>query len=108
MSISHNEPPAAPARPASFASSYKSDNLLANKYVRKIPGADNGEPTTVDVYSVLEAFNVNCPGLQHAIKKMLCTGIRGQKDAMQDLLEARQALDRAIELQAYRDKQPKR
>lgn len=75
--------------------------ILTNKYLRKIHHAT---PEHVDVYSVLEAFNVTCPGLQHALKKLLCTGVRGHKDTMQDLLEARQALDRAIELQKWRAK----
>ena len=41
-----------------------------NKYIRTIQ--DRYEPTTtaqVDVYCVLNAFNVTCPGLQHAIKE---------------------------------------
>lgn len=51
----------------------------------------------VDVYSVLTAFNVTSPGLQHAIKKLLCAGIREKGSRLQDLKEARDALDRAIE-----------
>lgn len=75
--------------------------VLVNKYLRQLP--PTGVPSHFDVYSVLDGFKVTCPGLQHAVKKLLCTGIRGHKNAMQDLLEARQALDRAIELQAWRD-----
>lgn len=74
--------------------------VLVNKYLRLLPPAHGGR---VDVYAVLEGFNVHCPGLQHAIKKLLGTGVRGHKNKMQDLLEARQALDRAIEIQAWRD-----
>lgn len=86
---------------AALAALQKPVPVLVNKYLREFPCA--GDPTRIDVYSVLEAFKVNCPGLQHAVKKLLCTGIRGHKDTMQDLLEARQALDRAIEIQAWRD-----
>jgi hypothetical protein len=54
---------------------------------------------TVDVYDVLKAFDVRCPAIQHAIKKLLCAGIRGHKDKRQDLAEARASIGRAIELE---------
>lgn len=66
-----------------------------NKYHRTIKHLKNGK---VDVYSVLDAFGVKCPARQHAIKKLLCAGIRGKGDETQDLTEARDAIDRAIEL----------
>ena len=56
----------------------------------------------VDVYSVLEAFEVRCPARQHAIKKLLCAGIRGKGDTLQDLTEAAQAVDRAVEMERGR------
>jgi len=34
---------------------------------------------TVDVYRVLSLFQVNDPCIQHAIKKLLCAGDRGDK-----------------------------
>jgi hypothetical protein len=74
-----------------------------NKYHRRIASVENiNEFTTVDVYSVLEAFKVTCPARQHAIKKLLCSGIRGKGDAIQDLKEARDAILRAIELETQR------
>lgn len=63
-----------------------------NKYARNIYGVE------VDVYDVLVAWNVICPATQHAIKKLLMPGQRGNKDKLQDLEEAKQALERAIEL----------
>jgi hypothetical protein len=48
----------------------------------------------VDVYRVLELFNVVDPCLQHAIKKLLCAGDRGAKDMDQDVREAIDALGR--------------
>lgn len=63
-----------------------------NKYHRQLKGV------TVDVYDVLKAFNVTCPATQHALKKMLCTGLRGHKDAETDLNEAIASLQRAKEL----------
>jgi len=72
-----------------------------NKYHREIQLIDG----KVDVYCVLEAFKVSCPARQHAIKKLLCSGIRGKGDTMQDLNEARDAIARAIELEEGRVKQ---
>ena len=57
------------------------------------------EKPTIDVYSVLDAFKVISPPLQHAIKKQLLPGNRGAKDKLKDLREARSSLDRAIEME---------
>ena len=57
---------------------------------------------SVDVYDVLNAYNVTCPATAHAIKKLLMPGARGAKDTLQDLREARQSIDRAIELEHER------
>lgn len=48
----------------------------------------------VDVYRVLELFEVTDPCLQHAIKKLLCAGERGAKDIEQDVQEAIDSLER--------------
>lgn len=78
-----------------------------NKYHRKIKSVEDiGCFTTADVYSVLEAFEVSCPARQHAIKKLLCSGLRGKGDTMQDLTEARDAVDRAIVLEKQRQGKP--
>jgi len=75
-----------------------------NKYLRLIRPADGvGSPIWVDIYAVIEAFAVTCPGIQHAAKKLLCAGIRGKGDRLQDLRETIDALRRAIELQAGRE-----
>lgn len=42
----------------------------------------------LDVYRVLELFEVDSPCLQHAIKKLLCAGQRGAKDTEKDIQEA--------------------
>ncbi len=70
-----------------------------NKYHRKIYGlkAHGGGFVVVDVYSTITAFAVTGPGAQHAIKKLLCSGIRGKGSRIRDLREARDALDREIE-----------
>lgn len=59
----------------------------------------------LDVYIVLAAYKVTCPGRQHAIKKLLCAGLRGKGSQLQDLKEARDAIDRAIELQEAEEKE---
>ena len=79
-----------------------SDIDHGNKYHRTItqtlPGATHGCSVTVDVYDVLQAFGVDCPALQHAVKKLLCAGLRGAKSAEQDIEEAANSCRRAIEL----------
>ena len=73
-----------------------------SKYHRTIrqtlPGDTHGLALTVDVYDVLRAFGVSCPAAQHAIKKLLCPGLRGSKSAAQDIEEAANSCRRAIEL----------
>lgn len=54
--------------------------------------------THVDVSWFLKAFNVPCCE-GHAIKKLLVSGQRGAKNRMQDLKEARDSIDRAIEME---------
>ena len=52
----------------------------------------------IDIYAVLRLFDVTDPGVAHAIKKLLVTGKRGSKDYLQDIIEARDTLNRTIEL----------
>ena len=72
-----------------------------SKYDRKIQVSDS---STVDVYDVLEAFNVTSPALQHLAKKALCAGLRGHKDTMTDLLDIQSSANRAIKLEKGRSK----
>ena len=53
---------------------------------------------TVDVYRVLSLFQVNEPCIQHAIKKLLCAGDRGDKSMIKDITEARDSLNRHLEM----------
>ena len=51
--------------------------------------------THIDVYRVLELFNVTDPCVQHAVKKLLVAGGRGAgKDIGQDIQEAIDTLER--------------
>ncbi len=75
----------------------RSFNKSGSKYLREMRHLVDGR---ADVYAVLIAFAVTCPARQHAIKKLLCSGIRGKGDCLQDLREARDAIDRAIQIEA--------
>jgi hypothetical protein len=59
----------------------------------------NCKEITIDVYDVLNAFNVQNPAIQHAIKKLLKGGERGVKSKVQDYTEAIESINRAIELE---------
>lgn len=63
-----------------------------NKYKRTVPS------TTIDIYDVLQAWEVTNPAIQHAIKKLLQPGQRGHKTREEDLQEALVSIERAIEL----------
>lgn len=64
-----------------------------SKYTRSIYGVE------IDIYDILNAWEVICPATQHAIKKLLMPGQRGNKSKLQDLREASQAIKRAIRLE---------
>ena len=73
-----------------------------NKYKRllrqTLPEGQPGAFVIVDVYDVLRAWDVTCPAIQHAIKKLLQPGQRGSKSAAQDLREAIGSIERSIQL----------
>lgn len=53
----------------------------------------------IDVYRVLQLFNVNDPCIQHAVKKLLVAGGRGAgKDITKDISEAIDSLERWEEM----------
>lgn len=73
-----------------------------SKYRRLIrqtlPEGHAGVSVICDVYDVLRAWDVTCPAIQHAVKKLLQPGQRGSKSAVQDLREAIGSIERAIQL----------
>lgn len=69
-----------------------------NKYDRTIHGKYGTGKCTVDVYRVLDAFDTGSAEIDHAVKKLLCAGSRGAKDKLQDLQEAIQSIQAAIDL----------
>lgn len=64
-----------------------------NHYFKKVDGIGS-----IDVYAVLTLWDVRCPAVAHAIKKLLCSGRRGAKNRETDLMEAADSINRAIEL----------
>jgi hypothetical protein len=78
-----------------------------SKYLRRIWPVTEGPWIEVDVYAVLEAFQVKCPARAQAVKKLLCAGQRGKGSEMDDLKGAEAAISRAIELQALREHEAK-
>ncbi len=54
----------------------------------------------IDVYRVLQLFEVTDQAVGHAVKKLLCAGSRGSKDFLVDITEAYHTLNRVIEMQA--------
>jgi hypothetical protein len=83
------------------------------KYLKRIHSPaerdENDRPAVihVDVYAVLEAFDVQCPAIAHCIKKLLMPGQRGKGNIQADLKGAMAALNRAIELQDVREGSPR-
>lgn len=69
-----------------------------SKYDREIK-----KGVMVDVYDVLDAFDVKCPALQHLIKKALACGQRGHKDTLDDLMDINASAKRALSLFAQRE-----
>jgi hypothetical protein len=53
---------------------------------------------SIDVYRVLEIFNVTDPCLQHAVKKLLVAGSRGHKDIHRDIQDSVDTLVRWQEM----------
>lgn len=53
----------------------------------------------IDVYRVCDLWGVGGGPIEHAIKKLLCSGIRGAKDKQQDIQEAIDSLTRWQEMQ---------
>lgn len=72
-----------------------------NKYSREIIGLD-GKTCQVDVYRVLEAFEVDSHAIAHSIKKLLAPGKRHAKTREQDLKEAIKSIEAELLLMSQR------
>ena len=54
----------------------------------------------IDVYRVIDLWEITDPALQHALKKVLAAGKRGAKNQLQDVAEAIDSLVRFQNMQA--------
>ena len=71
--------------------------VIPNPYTRTLPTYPDG---TSDIYCVLKGYEVTCPAIAHAVKKLLAPGCRsGGKSYIQDLEEAMQSIQKAIDLE---------
>jgi hypothetical protein len=69
------------------------NSFKSNKYMREVlPGI------WIDVYDIIEAFDVSDGGMQHAIKKMLATGQRGHKNEATDRKDILASVKRSNEI----------
>lgn len=73
--------------------------MQKNKYAIRVWSFGGSSGIVIDVYEICRACEVSCGATQHAIKKLLFAGKRGVKPRLQDLMEARDAIDRAIEIE---------
>jgi hypothetical protein len=75
-----------------------------SKYLRNVYSVRSDLFVEVDIYEILEAFKVTCPAVQHACKKLLASGQRGKGSVLEDLIGAKTAIERAIELERRRER----
>ena len=59
---------------------------------------------TLDVYRVINIFGVTDPCIQHALKKLLCSGVRGHKDQSKDIQDVIDTLERWKQMRDEDDK----
>lgn len=77
-----------------------SDEVSTNKYLRPFPY------DTIDIYRVLQVYEVTDPCIQHAVKKLLCAGQRGYKEVEKDIDEAIQSMERWKQMREEEDGNP--
>lgn len=63
-----------------------------NHYFVRVPWSH------IDIYRLLELFKVTDNAIGHSVKKLLVPGLRGNKPTKQDIIEARDTLNRRIEM----------
>lgn len=77
------------------------ENIIPkNKYMREIHAG-----VWVDVYDVIEAFEVTDGGFQHALKKILACGKRGHKDESEDRKDILVSVKRSNEIYFFKQEE---
>lgn len=54
----------------------------------------------IDIYRILDLYQVTSPAIQHAIKKLLCAGQRGSKNEYQDIVKAAKSIDLWLDMRS--------
>ena len=88
-------------KPQTHTKPHQNAQEPTNKYSREIIGLD-GKTCQVDVYRVLEAFEVDSHAIAHSIKKLLAPGKRHAKTREQDLKEAIASIEAELLLMEQR------
>jgi len=78
--------------------------IKGNPKYNKVIFDKEGNHLTVDVYDVIDAWELIDPGLQHALKKVLQPGLRGHKSVLEDYQDAIDSIERAKILHLNREK----
>lgn len=74
-----------------------------SKYLRVVRDVlDPSKSVRIDIYELLRAFDVTCPAIAHAVKKLLMPGQRGKGSKRADLVGALAAVNRAVQLEDIR------
>lgn len=60
---------------------------------------DVGHLKSIDVYRVIDLWEITDPALQHALKKIMAVGQRGAKNSEVDIKEAMDSLKRYQQMQ---------
>lgn len=88
-------------RPTDFMNAFVVNNTKKHSHYYK----DVSHLNEIDVYRVIELFEVVDPCLQHALKKLLVTGGRdGKKSKEQDVKDVIASCNRWLEMQAENKK----
>lgn len=66
-----------------------------NHYFRSVEGLKQ-----IDVYRIIELFDITCPASQHILKKAMAAGKRGAKDKSRDMQDI---IDTATRWQKMRE-----
>lgn len=53
----------------------------------------------LDIYRIIDLWNITDPCIQHALKKLICTGGRGHKSVEEDIQNVIDTLERWKEMQ---------
>lgn len=85
-------------RPTTTTTTTPGDRVVPVKMQYSHYKKDISRYKILDIYRLLVLYNVTDPAIAHAVKKLLVPGGRGAKDTLQDIIEARDTLNRRIEM----------